>query len=69
MLVSKRKQPKIPQQVNINKPKDITYWTKKWEISAHQLLAAMINTKSTSVDLIADYLERFGFYNLPTDRN
>jgi uncharacterized protein DUF3606 len=68
MIVSKRRQPQI-QRVNISKPNDINYWTKKWEISAHQLLAAMINTKSTSVNLIAEYLERFGFYNLPTDRN
>ncbi|HEY4874277.1 MAG TPA: DUF3606 domain-containing protein [Puia sp.] len=68
MLVSKRKQSQI-QRIDISKPKDINYWTKKWEISAHQLLAAMNNTKSTSVNLIADYLRRFGFYNLPTDRN
>jgi hypothetical protein len=56
-------------RVYINKPNDINYWTKKWEISAHQLLAAIINTKSTQVNLIAGYLEKFGFYNLPIDRN
>ncbi|HLY69736.1 MAG TPA: DUF3606 domain-containing protein [Puia sp.] len=68
MLVSTRKQ-LLVKRVNISKPSDINYWTKKWEISAHQLLAAIINTKSTSVIRIRDYLERFGFYNLPTDRN
>jgi hypothetical protein len=68
MIASKTKRSQF-QHVNISRPNDINYWTKKWEISAHQLLAAIINTKSTSVNLIANYLERFGFYNLPTDRN
>ncbi len=56
-------------RVNINRPDDITYWTKRWEISAHQLLAAMIGTKSTSVSMIADYLEKYGFHGLPTVRS
>ncbi|HLX91273.1 MAG TPA: hypothetical protein VKR32_06295 [Puia sp.] len=55
--------------MNINRPDDITYWTKRWEISAHQLLAAMIGTKSTSVSMIADYLEKYGFHGLPTVRS
>ena len=67
MINSRKIHPK-DKRVNINRPNDINYWTKKWEISAHQLLAAMVNTKSTSINLIAGYLERFGFHNLPMDR-
>jgi len=68
MITYKKKNRNITR-IHINKPNDINYWTKRWEISAHQLLAAMINTKSTSVSLVAGYLEKYGFYNLPVDRN
>jgi hypothetical protein len=54
--------------ININRVDDITYWTKRWEISAHQLLAAMIYTKSTSVESIVSYLRRYGFIDLQAEK-
>jgi hypothetical protein len=54
-------------RIDLSSPGDINYWTKRWEISPHQLLAAIINTQSTSIRLIAGYLKQYGFYNLPTD--
>lgn len=68
MISSEKNHLRTPQ-LDISKPNDINYWSKKWEISAHQLLAAMINTKSTSINLIADYLKKPGFHNLPVNRN
>jgi len=54
-------------KANIIEPDDVNYWSKRWEISAHQLIAAINHTKSTSLPLIAGYLRQYGFYNLPTD--
>jgi hypothetical protein len=54
---------------SIMQPDDVKYWSKRWEISAHQLIAAINNTKSTSLSRIAGYLKQYGFYNLPTDNN
>ncbi len=54
--------------ISFDQPLDIIYWTKKWEISPHQLLAAVKNTKSTSVARIATYLKQFGFANLSIER-
>jgi Protein of unknown function (DUF3606) len=52
---------------NFMQPDDVNYWSKRWDISAHQLIAAINNTKSTSLTLIAGYLRQYGFYNLSTD--
>jgi hypothetical protein len=61
------KSPFQASNVNSMQPDDVNYWSKRWEISAHQLIAAINNTKSTSLPLIAGYLRQYGFYNLPTD--
>jgi len=40
---------------------DIVYWTKKWEISAHQLNEAIKATGSNKVRKIEEYLRSKGF--------
>jgi hypothetical protein len=50
-----------PQAVNLSRPDDIVYWSKKWEISPNQLFRAIQATQSNSVPAITKYLRDLGF--------
>ncbi len=40
---------------------DIIYWSKKWEISAYQLMEASYIVNSSCVRVIEEYLRQKGF--------
>jgi len=47
--------------VNLTRPDEIVYWTKKWEISPNQLFLAAQATKSNRIIKIRNYLVSMGF--------
>lgn len=51
----------LDPQIDFKKIQDIIYWSKKWEVSPHQLIEASNATKSSNVKTIEDYLRSKGF--------
>lgn len=47
--------------IDFEKIPEITYWSKKWEVSPRQLIEAYNATKSNSVKRIENYLREKGF--------
>ncbi|MEJ7766444.1 MAG: hypothetical protein WKF89_01445 [Chitinophagaceae bacterium] len=47
--------------IDFKKIQDIIYWSKKWEVSPHQLIEASIATQNSSVKVIEEYLRNRGF--------
>lgn len=48
-------------EIDFQNVEEIIYWTKKWEISAYQLIEAFYTTKTSSVRKIEEYLREKGF--------
>lgn len=48
-------------EIDFQKIQDIIYWTKKWEISAYQLMEAFYTIKTNKVSKIEEYLRSKGF--------
>lgn len=48
-------------EIDFQKIQDIIYWTKKWEISAYQLMEAFYTIKTNKVSKIEEYLRLKGF--------
>lgn len=48
-------------EIDFQKIQDIIYWTKKWEISAYQLIDAFYTIKTNKVSKIEEYLRSKGF--------
>lgn len=46
--------------INLGSPQEVTYWSKKWEISSPQLYQAYIQSGSNSVTKIENYLREKG---------
>ncbi|HUR09854.1 MAG TPA: DUF3606 domain-containing protein [Flavitalea sp.] len=46
--------------INLGKPQEVTYWSKKWEISSPQLYQAFKESGSNSVIKIETYLRQKG---------
>ena len=58
--------PELPNEekspeIDFEKIQDITYWSKKWEISPHQLIEAAQFLKTNNVKTIEAYLREKGF--------
>jgi len=43
-------------RIHLEQPKEVVYWSKKFEVSSLQLLAAIKATGSNKVDTVARYL-------------
>lgn len=48
-------------EIDFQKIQDIIYWTKKWEISAYQLIEAFYTIKTNKVSKIEAHLRSKGF--------
>jgi hypothetical protein len=48
-------------EINFKKIQDIIYWSKKWEISPHQLIDAYQALQNNNVKAIEAYLRGKGF--------
>jgi hypothetical protein len=48
-------------EIDFKKIQDIIYWSKKWEISPHQLIHAYQFLQSSNVKKIEKYLREKGF--------
>ncbi|MEJ7738819.1 MAG: hypothetical protein WKF97_15445 [Chitinophagaceae bacterium] len=48
-------------EIDFKNIQDIIYWSKKWEVSPHQLMKAFTETQSSNVNRIIEYLREQGF--------
>lgn len=48
-------------EIDFKSIQDIIYWSKKWEVSPHQLKKAFTATNSSDVKRIIEYLREQGF--------
>ena len=48
-------------EIDFQKIQDVIYWSKKWEISPHQLIEAAQFLKTNDVKTIESYLREKGF--------
>lgn len=51
----------LDPQIDFKRIQDIIYWSKKWEVSPHQLIEASNATQSSNVKTIEEYLRGKGF--------
>jgi hypothetical protein len=47
--------------IQFDKPAEVIYWAKKWEISPMKLFSAFMKTKSNSIEVLKNHLRNDGF--------
>jgi len=56
----KKKSDRKVQLIDLGKPREVAFWSKKWEISSPQLYKAYQETGSNNVFEIETYLKKIG---------